>query len=207
MEADGTIEFLGRLDDQVKVRSHRIELGEVAAALGRCHGVRESVVTTREDGEGEPRIVAYYLADGDVRPTSSDLRAALKEWLPEYMLPAAFVALDSFPLTANGKVDRRALPAPTHSRPALNVEFVPPRDAAERQFADIWAQVLDLDSEEIGVLDDFFDDLSGDSLRAVDLVNRLEALIERELPLDFVVHSPTVQEQAAKLREESPALR
>ena len=207
MEADGTIEFIGRLDDQVKVRSHRIELGEVAAALGRCRGVRESIVTTREDGEGELRIVAYYLADGDVRPTSSDLRAALKEWLPEYMLPSAFVALDSFPLTANGKVDRRALPAPTHSRPALNVEFVRPRDSAERQFAEIWAQVLDLDTEEIGVLDDFFDDLSGDSLRAVDLVNRLEALIERELPLDFVVHSPTVQEQAAQLREESPALR
>jgi amino acid adenylation domain-containing protein len=199
MEADGTIAFLGRLDGQVKIRSHRIELGEVANALDRCSGVAQSIVTRRKGSDGEARLVAYYIADGESPPTSSDLRATLKEWLPEYMLPSAFVEITSFPLTSNGKIDEHALPEPAHSRPAVNVEFVSPRNAAETQFAQIWGEVLGLDSREIGVLDNFFDDLGGDSLRAVDLVNRLETLVGRELPLDLVVQTPTVQQQAESL--------
>ena len=123
---DGTLEFLGRLDQQVKVRGFRIELGEIEAALSRHPAVREVVVVAREEDEGEKRLVAYVVPAQQAVPTPGAWRDFLKRMLPDYMMPAAFVVLDAFPLTANGKVDRRALPAPDLARPELESAFVAP---------------------------------------------------------------------------------
>jgi amino acid adenylation domain-containing protein len=196
--SDGTLEFLGRIDKQVKIRSHRIELGEVEAALARHPQVDEAAVVVRADAPGEERLVGYYLARETI--PNSDLRGFLKDWLPEYMIPAAFAKLDALPLTPNGKLDRDALPEPKHSRAAVAEDFLAPRDDLEREFADIWANVLAIEPDEIGVRDNFFDDLGGDSLKAVDVVNELEHAMGGQLPLDLMVQYPTVDELAGALR-------
>ncbi|MFC7615017.1 amino acid adenylation domain-containing protein [Actinokineospora soli] len=157
--ADGALEYLGRLDDQVKVRGFRIEPGEVEAALVGA-GVREAAVVVREDG-GHRRLVAYVVTDVD----PADLRAALRRTLPDHMVPAAFVRLDRLPLTPNGKLDRRALPAPERGAD----DHVPPRDATEARLAEIWAEVLGLD--RVGVTDNFFA-IGGDSILSIQVVSR-----------------------------------
>ncbi|MGH7830815.1 MAG: amino acid adenylation domain-containing protein, partial [Candidatus Binatia bacterium] len=138
---DGNIEFLGRIDSQVKVRGFRIELGEIETLLADHPGARQSVAIVREDEPGQKRLVAYLVAKREFALTTSDLRGYLKDKLPEYMIPSAFVMLDALPLTPNGKVDRKALPAPDHSRPEQENPFVPPSTAAEKTIAEIWAQV------------------------------------------------------------------
>src|SRR5579863_8867758 len=164
--ADGELEFLGRLDHQVKLRGYRIELGEVEAALARQPGVRQCVVAMREDVPGERRLVAYVAgASAGV----SELRQALGRVLPDYMVPQAVVLLPALPLTANGKVDRRALPAPEGGRPELSVPYVAPRTPAEQVLAGIWAGVLGLD--RVGIHDNFFD-LGGDSILSILVVTR-----------------------------------
>ena len=166
---DGTLEFLGRIDHQVKVRGFRIELGEIEAALAQHPEIRQAVAIVREDTPGSKRIVAYLVAAGKEAPGVSDLRAFLKEKLPEYMIPAIFVPLEELPLTPNGKVDRRSLPAPDKSLLASAREYVAPRTPQEETLAAIWAEVLGLD--RVGVLDDFFE-LGGDSLLVIKVVSK-----------------------------------
>jgi amino acid adenylation domain-containing protein/non-ribosomal peptide synthase protein (TIGR01720 family) len=164
----GDLEFLGRLDHQVKVRGFRVEPAEVEAALARHPAVREAAVVAREDAPGERRLVAYLVPrPGHPAPAPDELRPLLQRSLPDYMLPAAFVPLEALPLTPNGKLDRAALPAPGPARPELAQPYAPPRSPAEEALAAIWAEVLGL--ERVGVRDNFFD-LGGDSILAIRMV-------------------------------------
>ncbi len=170
--ADGRIEFLGRIDHQVKVRGFRIELGDIETALDQHPAVGQSVVVAREDSPGSKQLAAYLVtaagADaGTGKPNVTDLRAYLKEKLPEYMVPAVYTFLDAMPLTPNGKVDRRALPAPDRASAAR--EYVAPRDEKEEFFCALWAELLSL--ERVGINDDFFE-LGGDSLLVIRVVTK-----------------------------------
>jgi non-ribosomal peptide synthase protein (TIGR01720 family) len=167
--ADGNIEFLGRIDTQVKVRGYRIELGEIEAVLGRQAGVRECVVVVREDGAAKKQLVAYLVGTGEARLAVSELRSGLKEQLPEYMIPGAFVELAELPLTANGKIDRAALPAPDLSQRAAEEAYAAPRTKVQEQLSEIWGQVLGL--TEVGIDDNFFE-LGGDSILSLQIVSR-----------------------------------
>ncbi|WP_416360499.1 amino acid adenylation domain-containing protein, partial [Burkholderia gladioli] len=168
---DGTLEYLGRIDTQVKIRGFRIELGEIEAALSALPGVREALVMAREDEPGEKRLVAYFVADAaHAQHDVADLRAELSRTLPDFMLPAAFVALERFPLTANGKIDRKALPRPAQTVDAR--QYVAPRTSIEERLAAIWAQVLHLD--RVGIHDNFFA-VGGDSIRAVSVLSKAKA--------------------------------
>ena len=164
---DGHLEFLGRLDHQVKVRGFRIELGEIEACLGGHPGVREVVVLAREDSPGEKRLVAYVVAQEEPAPSGSELRGFVRERLPEYMVPSAFVGLPALPLTPNGKVDRKALPAPEGR--GVEEGYVPPCTPTEELLAGIWAEVLR--QERVGRHDNFFA-LGGDSILSIQVVAR-----------------------------------
>src|SRR5437588_198601 len=167
---DGSLEFLGRLDQQVKLRGYRIELGEIEALLSQHPTVRECLVLLREDGSGDKRLVAYILpAEAEARPPVSELRTHLQAKLPEYMVPAAFVEVQAWPLTPNGKIDRRALPAPERVRPQQGKAFEEPMTAAEHLLADIWSQLLGLD--KVGIHDNFFE-LGGDSILGLRVIAR-----------------------------------
>ena len=193
--ADGLLEFLGRLDHQVKIRGVRIEPGELDAALRAQPGVEDVAVVVREDAPGDRRLVAYVV--GDAEPDA--LRAACKRALPEYLVPSAVVALPALPLTPNGKLDRTALPAPTVQR-AAGTALVAPRDGVEELLAGLWREVLALPAEQpLGIDDDFFD-LGGHSLLATQLVARLRSVAPPELVpvgvMDLFTHR-TVRELAA----------
>src|SRR5262249_55834345 len=142
---NGRLEYLGRLDQQVKVRGFRIELGEVEAQLSSHPAVRECVVICREDAPGDRRLVAYVVGRDGVAPPVPDLGSRLRERLPEYMVPSAFVTLPALPLNSNGKVDRAALPAPAGGREVLGREYVAPRGPVEETLAAIWASLLGTD--------------------------------------------------------------
>ncbi len=160
---DGNVEFLGRVDFQVKIRGFRVELGEIEALLVQHPGVREATVLLRKDQPGVQQLVAYVVGEG----TQSELSDHLRRQLPDYMVPSAFVCLDALPLNANGKVDRRALPAPDWSD--LTEDYVAPRTSVEQSLADIWAEVLGL--ERVGVHDNFFE-LGGDSIISIQVVSK-----------------------------------
>ena len=197
---DGRLVHLGRLDHQVKVRGFRIELGEIEAVLNRQPGVRESVVVAREDRPGDRRLVAYVVAAPEERAgLPARLRAAVLASLPEYMLPAAFVVLERLPLSPNGKVDRRTLPAPDWSaREEAADPYLAPRDPLEERVASVWTAVLGI--ERVGVRDNFFE-LGGDSLLGLRMVNRLREILGGEaLSLAAVFETPTVEGLAATLR-------
>ncbi|MET0399501.1 MAG: amino acid adenylation domain-containing protein, partial [Longimicrobiaceae bacterium] len=197
----GELEYFGRTDFQVKVRGYRIEPGDVEAALLSHPGVAEAVAVVREDAPGERRIVAYVVAPADRPvPGAGELRTHLREHLPEYMVPAAFVALERLPLTPNGKLDRRALPAP--GGPAAEREYVAPRTAAEELLARVFGEVLGL--ERVGVHDHFFD-LGGHSLLATRVVSRVREVFGVELPLRTVFEHPTVAELAPQMEALQPA--
>jgi acyl carrier protein len=185
---DGTLEYLGRTDDQVKVRGYRIELGEIEATLVAHAKVKSCTVVAREDDPGHKQLVGYLIpADGDA-PSTEDLRLFLKERLPEYMVPARFVFLDTFPLTVNGKVDRKALPAPTLKSSGAGNGGTPQTKTA-KAVAALWSELLHVD--EIGLDDDFFD-LGGDSMTAVALVTRLRAAFGCDPGLATLFERPTI---------------
>jgi hypothetical protein len=167
--ADGAIQFLGRLDQQVKIHGFRIEPGEIEVALGQHPSVREAVVVRREDQPGLERLVAYVVPSAKPEPSVDELRSFLKRSLPEYMVPAAFVALDALPLTANGKLDRGSLPAPDIDRSDVDACYVAPRTPTEETLVNIWAQVLGLD--QVSIHESFFD-LGGDSILSMQVVVR-----------------------------------
>ncbi|HEU0054673.1 MAG TPA: non-ribosomal peptide synthetase, partial [Longimicrobium sp.] len=187
--ADGTLEFLGRLDSQVKVRGYRIEPGEIEARLAAHDAVREAVVLVREDTEGEPRLVAYWLGE----PVEAEtLRAHLGESLPAYMVPAAYVRMERWPLTPNGKLDRRALPAPEGDAYAARA-YEAPADETEQAVAEIWAEVLRV--ERVGRWDNFFE-LGGHSLSAVQVISRVRQVLEVPVALGDLFTRPVLKDFA-----------
>jgi surfactin family lipopeptide synthetase C len=193
---DGAIEYLGRLDFQVKIRGYRIELGEIETTLQLHPGVREAVVTAREAASGDMHVVAYIVGelDGTPVPGSNELRAFLKERLPDYMIPSVFVVLDALPLSPAGKVDRRALPVPQQTRQALETSFEAPRTPIEATLASVWSEVLGI--QQIGIHDNFFD-LGGHSLLATRLNSRLRDIYQIELPLRSLFDAPSIAALAA----------
>lgn len=194
VRTDGRVEFLGRLDHQVKVRGYRIELGEIEAALAEVPGLGECVVVAREDTPGEPRLVAYYLAKAGFTADSADLRRVLSRTLPEYMVPSHFVEMSSFPLTANAKIDRKALPAPERLVRPKKAEFVVPTDDVEGAIAAIWQKLLGLD--QVGATDNFFE-IGGHSLLAVRAHRELREGLGMDLSITDIFRFPT----ARRLRE------
>jgi acyl-coenzyme A synthetase/AMP-(fatty) acid ligase/acyl carrier protein len=192
--SDGEIEFCGRVDQQVKIRGFRVELGEVEAVLAQHAGVREAVVVARGDRDENSRLVAYVVTDQSA-PSTTELRSFLREYLPDYMLPATFVQLSELPLTSNGKVDRRRLPAPDLQNPDPKRAYIAPRTHTETLIAEIWAEVLGV--ARVGIEDDFFE-LGGHSLIATQVMSRIRKALQVELPLRRIFETPTVAGLAAE---------
>nr|QEO74623.1 condensation domain-containing protein [uncultured bacterium] len=183
----GEIEFMGRVDYQVKVRGHRIEPGEIEAALLAHGAVREAVVAARADVAGGVRLVAYVMTDGAV--ATAELRHSLRQLLPDYMIPSAFVALDALPLLPSGKIDRRRLPAPEETRAEAGADYVAPQTDLERTIAGVWREVLGL--ERVGTNDNFFD-LGGHSLAMAQVHARLREVLETDVVVVELFKYPTV---------------
>jgi amino acid adenylation domain-containing protein len=196
---DGNIDYIGRIDNQVKIRGFRIELGEIEAVLGQHPSVLQAVVIAREDVPGDKRLVAYVVVKPEhIPPSLSELRRFLKEQLPDYMVPTAFVFLDTLPLTPNGKIDRRALPAPDTSDFISDNNFVAPRNSTEEVLAAIWAQVLGL--ERVGIHDNFFE-LGGHSLLATQVISRIRQALGVEIPIQLLFETPTIADLATAITQ------
>jgi amino acid adenylation domain-containing protein len=200
--ADGTLEFLGRLDHQVKIRGHRIELGEIEAALQTHPGVQRSVVVVQDDGHGDQRLVAYFIPASGAVLAKGELRALLAEKVPAYMLPAAFMPLASFPLTPNGKLDRKALPSPDMAGQAADAVFHAPRTPIEKVVARIWCEMLNV--PEVGLQDNFFD-LGGHSLLAVRVIGEINKALQVHLNIPVFFLNPTVGGLAKALEHDDHA--
>jgi amino acid adenylation domain-containing protein len=197
---NGDIEYLGRIDDQVKIRGFRVELEEIVSVLSRHPSVSAGIVVAREAASGDKHLVAYVTSDQRPAPSSSTLQAFMRQRLPDYMLPSAFVVLDRFPLTPNGKVDRRALPEPDGQRPNLRTAYLAPRNELERALTNIWKEVLQL--RGIGVEDNFFD-LGGQSLQLVRVHEKLQDLLGQKLPITTLLQFPTVRSLVGHLGQTS----
>ncbi len=194
---DGNIEFLGRIDHQVKIRGFRIELGEVEAALVRHANLKDAVVTAHQDPSGSKRLVGYVIPRPGDTVDARSLRAALKQKLPEYMVPSAFVALEAFPLTPSGKVDRKSLAPPDQIACGQSrTRAVVPRNETERKLVEIWQEVLGLPT--VSVQDNFFD-LGGYSLAAIKVFSLIKTRLNRELPLSIIFKAPTIEQLAQLL--------
>ena len=193
---DGNLEFLGRADQQVKIRGVRVELGEVEAVLVQHAALQEAVVLAWEDESGDKRLAAYVVAAQHPLPSIAELRSFVQERLPYYMVPSAFVLLDALPLTPHGKLDRHALPAPNYEKPEQGKTFVAPRTPVEEEVARIWAEVLEL--PQVGIYDNFFE-LGGHSLKATQIMSRLRDTFQVELPLRTIFDAPTVEGLAGVL--------
>ncbi|CAD5923718.1 non-ribosomal peptide synthetase [Planktothrix agardhii] len=208
---DGKIEYLGRIDNQVKIRGFRIELGEIEALLNKNEAVQGSCVMAREDNPGDKRLVAYVVPQQKNQPIfpnydevnnnysdhlGQSLKANLKKLLPDYMVPSAFVILDAFPLTPNGKIDRRALPAPDLQNKG---EYIAPSNPIEEKLAQIWAEVLKL--ERVSIDDNFFE-LGGHSLLATQVISRCQKAFDIVLPLRYLFESPTIAQLSAVILNE-----
>ena len=187
--SNGTIEYIGRSDHQIKLRGFRIELGEIEAALAAHPVVRENVVMVREDTIGDKRLVAYVIPTQDELPKSSDIRNFLKERLPDFMIPTTLVLLPSLPLSPNGKLDRKALPAPNESVPMLEIAYVAPRTATEKTLAEIWSKVIGVD--QVGLSDNFFE-IGGHSLLIIQIVARVRDIFGVDLPLRTLFKNATI---------------
>jgi amino acid adenylation domain-containing protein/thioester reductase-like protein len=186
---DGNIEYLGRIDHQVKIRGFRIELGEIEAVLGQHPAVETAVVISREDESGNKRLVGYVVAHQEQAGNISELRSHLKAKLPEYMVPSAWMMLERMPLTPNGKVDRKALPAPGKDRSQLTSEYVAPRTNMEKLLHDQWVEILKID--RIGLHDNFFE-IGGQSILATQLIFKLREELQLEIPLRVLFDTPTI---------------
>ena len=197
--SDGNIEFLDRLDRQVKIRGYRVEPSEVESILSRHPSVRQAVVVAREDSPGGPVLVAYVLPNRGREPAPDALHSFVREQLPEYMVPSAFVMVDQLPLTPSGKLDRLALPALDTSRPTIRTAYAVPRTPIEETLAGVWAQILGI--ERIGVRDNFFE-IGGHSLLATRVMSRVRDAFNVDLPLRAFFENPTIA-QLAELVEEA----
>ena len=193
---NGDIEYLGRMDGQVKVRGFRIELGEVETALSQYPAVRDTVAVVWEDTPGDRRLIAYVVLNSHQDNATADLKAFLKQKLPEYMLPTAFILLEKLPLTPSGKVDRKSLPAPNMSTLDLGSSYVAPRTDTEQQLAQIWSQILKW--EQIGIHDNFFE-LGGYSLLGTQVLTRVRKIFAVNMPLKALFEAPTVAELADRI--------
>jgi amino acid adenylation domain-containing protein len=199
--ADGNIEFLGRLDYQIKLRGFRIELGEIEAAIKQHPDVGEAVVIAREDVPGDQRLVAYFVQNSQCQ-LALDLREFLEKKLPEYMIPAAFVALEALPITPNGKLDRQALPAPEGTQLLSQSDFIAPSTAIEETLVNIWTEILGI--ENIGIHHNFFN-LGGNSLLATRLVSQIRQAFQIELPLRRIFEKPTIAGLAKDIEKATKA--
>jgi acyl carrier protein len=191
--AGGVIECLGRNDFQIKLRGHRIDLGEIESVLRRFPNVCEAVVLLREDERGQKRLVAYLQRSAHPSPDAGMLQQFLKTKLPDYMVPSAFVVLDKFPLTPNGKINRKALPPPAAERPEAKHGFTPPRTPTEESLAKIWRELLG--QSVIGIDDNFFE-TGGHSLLAMQMMARVRNEFQAELSLRNIFEAPTIAELA-----------
>ncbi len=189
MHPDGCLVHMGRRDLQVKIRGYRVEFAEIEVALLGLDSIKTAVVHAQANGAGEQRLVAYVVAAAGRAPTVSELRRALAQTLPDYMMPSAFVFLDAIPLLPNGKIDRRALPAPNQARPLLDAPYVAPRTPVESDLAGIWTEVLNL--EEVGIQDHFLE-LGGHSLLATQILTRVTARFRVELSMREFFETATV---------------
>jgi amino acid adenylation domain-containing protein len=197
---DGDVEYVGRIDNQVKIRGFRIELAEIEVALGEHPDLARAVVTLQEDRGGDKRLVAYLVGRPGRKVAPAELRHFLADKLPAYMVPAGFVVVDELPLTGNGKIDYRALPAPDAILREAGPAFVPPRDAVEQRLAQLWEGVLSV--RPVGVRDNFFE-LGGHSLLAVHLMADVERDFGTRLPLASLFGNPTIEQLGERLRNQT----
>lgn len=193
MTPDGCLIHKGRKDQQVKVRGHRIETAEIEMALTSMENIKDSVVIVREDKHGYQRLIAYVIPHKQPAPNVSEIRRFLLQKLPDYMIPSAFVFMESFPVAHSTKLDYRSLPDPPKTRPELENIFVPPKMPLEERLAEIWSQFLSLD--EIGIHDNFFD-LGGHSLMATQVISKISNEFDVEMPLKSFFETPTLKELA-----------
>ena len=198
---DGNLEFLGRVDNQVKVRGFRIELEEIEQAIKSCAGIDDSIVTARKDSTGDYRLCAYLVFNGASRSVS-ELRRSLKRLLPAHMMPSTFTVLPKLPLMPTGKVDRQALPAPDSDRPDVAEPYLPPRTPTEEVVARVWCNALKLD--RVGVVDNFFE-LGGHSLLAARVFSDLQKKFDVDLNLVDIFTAPTVAELAEMIYQRETA--
>jgi amino acid adenylation domain-containing protein len=196
--SDGNIEFLGRIDHQVKIRGFRIELGEIEAVLTQHPQIREIVVMAREDIPGDKRLVAYFVAKQQYVPSTTELRQFLADKLPDYMIPSAFVALETLPLTPNGKVNRKALPKPQEIQREVATSLVAPQTELEQTIAKIWQEVLHI--ENVGIQETFFE-LGGHSLLVVQMQEKLVKALNQKIPVTVLFQYPTIQGLAQYLSQ------
>ena len=193
---DGQMEFIDRVDTQVKIRGYRIELGEIESLLRTHPQIEDAVVTVREDQPGERRLAGYFVPNEQAEISPADLRTFLKKELPDYMIPLYFISLEKMPLTANGKVDRKALPAPEAGALESTSEFIAPRSSEEELLAEIWRELLHV--ERIGIHDNFFE-IGGHSLLATQFISRVRDVFNVELPLRDLFEAPTIAAMILKI--------
>lgn len=195
-QADGTVEFLGRMDNQVKIRGYRIELPEIEKSLGTCKGIKECVVISRENSTGDKYLIAYYVADTEIGV--SELREHMLKELPDYMVPSYFVPVKSMPLTPNGKIDKKALPEHDTGRNSLKIEYKAPTTQVEKQLVDIWEDVLE--REEVGINDVFFE-IGGNSLLLVQMHTQIDKLYPGKVEVADIFAYPTISKLAQFISE------